>query len=104
MVQQRQRRHLSSDELSCVGKLEGGSTHVSRAWTRLPRVWYSRETTWQTTSNNRRPIFCRAKSVQTLRSDLLNANGTNDYTQTSKKRLYDINLRARTPCTQEHRR
>jgi transposase len=133
MAQQRLRRHLSSDELSrCVGMLEGGCTQthvanvlgvsqsvVSRAWTRYHAVGtavrrHAGGRQRATTPREDRFLVvqaCRNRfgSAQTLRSDLLNATGTNVCIQTIRNRLHDVNLRARRPCirvplTQEHRR
>ena len=133
MAQQRLRRHLSSDELSrCVGMLEGGCTQthvanvlgvsqsvVSRAWTRYHAVVtavirHAGGRQRATTPREDRFLVvqaCRNRfgSAQTLRSDLLNATGTNVCIQTIRNRLHDVNLRARRPCirvplTQEHRR
>ena len=100
MVQQHQRHHLSSDELTrCVGMLEGGCTQthlanilgvsqsvVSRAWTRyhaFGTAMRRHAAGRQQATTHREDRFialqaCRNRfsSARSLRSDLLNATGT----------------------------
>ena len=126
MVQQRQRRLLSSDELSrCVGMLEGGcmQTHVanvlgvlhsvvSRAWIRYYMLGtavrrHAGERQRAATHREECFIALQACSARFLHSDLLNTTGTNVCVLTTRNRLHDLILRNRRPCicvplTEEH--
>lgn len=122
MALHRQRRHLSSDELSfCVGMLQGGCTQthvaqtlgvaqsvVSRAWTRYQAFGtaarhHAGGQHRATTPREDRYLLVLARRQRSinatqLRSDLLNATGTNISTQTVRNRLHDTGLRSRRPC------